>query len=107
MTTNDMWNQPLPAQLAHTLAALAKSGEMQRFLKDVMTEKEIIEIAARLEAAKMLNQGKKYTDIITATRLSSRTIARIAQWLKNGSGGYAIALTIIDAHQTHTKRLIK
>ena len=70
---------------------------MQAFLRDVMTEKEIIELSARLEAAKMLSDGEKYTDIVATTKLSSRTVARISDWLRSGTGGYKDAI----AHHSH------
>lgn len=109
MKTYAIWDKPMTGQLATTLLALSKNEDMQKFLEDVMTEKEIEEIAARLEAAKMLSEGKKYTEIISTTKLSSRTIARIATWLKDGSGGYKVALDLINAHHTHqpTMRLIE
>lgn len=74
---------------------------MQNFLRDVMTEKEIIEISSRLQAAKMLKEGKKYTEVIEKTKLSSRTVARISDWMQNGQGGYEAALKIINEHHSH------
>ena len=69
---------------------------MQAFLRDVMTEKEIIEISARFEAARMLKSGKKYTEIVEVTKLSSRTVARISDWLKNGESGYEKAIEWVE-----------
>ena len=66
--------------------------ELQDFLRDVMTEKEIYEVSARLEAARLLQQKVAYTEIAKRTKLSSRTIARISDWLQNGAGGYQTAL---------------
>ncbi|EDK72579.1 hypothetical protein TM7_0280 [candidate division TM7 genomosp. GTL1] len=63
-----------------------------------MTEKEINEISSRLEAAKMLDQGKKYTEIVEKTKLSSRTIARISDWMQNGCDGYSAVLGIVNTH---------
>lgn len=71
---------------------------MQNFLRDVMTEKEIVEISARFEAARMLTEGKKYSEIIAATKLSSRTVARISEWLQNGCNGYQAALKTANHH---------
>lgn len=82
-------------QLLQALCAIDNPRIMQNFLRDVLTEREIIEISARLEAAKMLADGKKYTEIITKTKLSSRTVARISSWMKNGTGGYETALQVI------------
>lgn len=96
-----IWETPAARQFAETLAAIDDIGIMQNFLRDVMTEKEIIEISSRLEAARMLQQGKKYTEIVEATNLSSRTVARISDWLQNGCGGYKAALKIVNAHHYH------
>lgn len=96
-----VWETPSALQLAEVLAAIAGAQTMQNFLRDVMTEKEIIEISARLEAARMLKQGKKYTEIIEKTKLSSRTVARISDWMQNGEGGYEAALKLVDAHHNH------
>lgn len=91
-----VWGKPSAAQLAQVLAAISDADSMQRFLRDVMTEKEITEISARLTAAWMLKQGATYMDIVEATKLSSRTVARISAWLQNGCKGYDIAIEILQ-----------
>lgn len=97
-----IWNDAPAGQLVEVLTAIDDKTTMQNFLRDVMTENEITEISARLEAAKMLQTGKKYTDIISRTKLSSTTVARISQWLKSGCGGYQAAFGIINVnHQAH------
>lgn len=96
-----VWNSPITPQLAEVLAAIDDVSTMRNFLRDVMTEKEIFEISARLEAARMLKAGEKYIEISRRTRLSSRTVARISEWLKNGCDGYQAALTILDTHHDH------
>jgi TrpR-related protein YerC/YecD len=96
-----VWRQVPAQQLAEALASIEDVRIMQNFLRDVMTEKEIIEMSARLEAANLLSSGAKYTDIIKKTKLSSRTVARISDWLKNGCNGYEVAINSINAHQTH------
>lgn len=101
-TTDTLWNNDITAQLATVLASIADDVAMKAFLRDVLTEKEIVEISARLEAARMLRAGATYTDIIARTKLSSRTIARIKDWMQNGSGGYATVLAAFDASHGHT-----
>lgn len=97
-----VWQDTTTRQLAVVLAQITNIQAMQNILRDVMTEKEIIEISARLEAAKMLQAGSKYKDIEAATKLSSRTIARISDWLQNGSSGYAAAISTINSiHHSH------
>lgn len=100
-SVDSVWSTPTARQFAEVLAAIGYVQTMQNFLRDVMTEKEVIEISARLEAANMLKQGKKYTEIVEKTKLSSRTVARISDWLQNGCGGYEAALEIVNAHHSH------
>ncbi len=98
---NSVWKTPTTRQFAEVVAAIDDAQTMRSFLRDVMTEKEVIEISSRLEAAKMLQQGKKYTEIVEKTKLSSRTVARISDWMQNGYGGYKAALQIVSAHHAH------
>lgn len=94
-----VWKDTKPQQLAEALVSIQDKLTMQNFLRDVMTKKEIIEISSRLEAAKMLSEGKKYAEIVAATKLSSRTVARISEWLQNGCNGYQAALKTV--HHDH------
>lgn len=96
MTT--IWNKDMNQQLVKVLADINDIKIMQNFLRDLLTEKEIFEISSRLQAAYMLSIGKKYTEIIKKTDLSSRTIARISSWMDNGCGGYKQAIDIINHH---------
>lgn len=100
-TETTVWQSPTALQLAEVLIAIDSTQDMQNFLRDIMTEKEIIEISARLEAARMLTDGKKYTEIVATTKLSSRTIARISEWLQNGCNGYQAALKTVTPHYDH------
>ncbi len=93
-----IWKQETAQQLAEALSSISDKQTMQNFLRDVMTEKEIAEISSRFEAARMLQTGSKYTDIVAKTQLSSRTVARISDWLKNGCNGYQAALNTINHH---------
>ena len=98
-STTAVWEKNDAKQFARALADITDETGIQNFLRDVMTEKEIIEMSARLQAATMLSQGKKYSEIIATTKLSSRTVARISNWLKNGTGGYRQVIT--GAHHSH------
>lgn len=99
--TATVWDSEQAQQLVEALISMDNAQMMQNFLRDVMTEKEIIEISARLEAARMLTAGAKYTDITEKTKLSSRTVARISDWLQNGCNGYEAALKTLNAHHVH------
>ncbi len=96
-----IWKSSNTQKLTEVLASMSNISDIQAFLRDVMTEKEITEVSSRLEAACMLNRGVTYSEIVEKTKLSSRTVARISDWSKNGRGGYAKAINIINAHHSH------
>ncbi len=89
---NDIWKEDFPSRLARELTRIDDESLMRAFLRDVMTKKEILEIGARLRAAEMLRAGSTYAQIEAETKLSSRTIARISDWLQKGAGGYNAVL---------------
>lgn len=96
-----IWSSKESQQLIEALLAIDNTQDMRNFLRDVMTEKEIVEISSRLEAARMIQAGAKYTDIVAKTKLSSRTVARISNWMKNGCGGYATVLSQNSVDHSH------
>lgn len=74
--------------LITALLLLQSDAEARDFLRDLLTESELKEMANRWEAAQLLSNNTPYSVIRERTGLSSRTIARIARWLRNGRGGY-------------------
>ncbi len=74
--------------LCSAVASLEDEREARAFLRDLLTEGELLEFARRWQAARMLDQEFSYRDIESETGLSSTTIARISKWLRGGAGGY-------------------
>ena len=93
------WETKENRQLIEAFLTLKNKDEAKRFLRDLMTEKEIQEFSNRLEAARLLTRDTQYCAIIERTGLSSTTIARISKWLKGSLGGYRIILNRL--HHTH------
>ncbi len=89
---NTNWNTKENRQLISAILALRDANEVERFIRDLMTEKEIKEFANRLEAASLLSKAVRYNTIVENTGLSSTTIARIQKWLKGPLGGYRLVL---------------
>jgi TrpR-related protein YerC/YecD len=86
------WNSKENTRLIKTILSLETAYEARRFLRDLMTEKEIREFANRLTAAELLSRGAMYSYIEEVTGLSSRTIARVSKWLKGKEKGYKTVL---------------
>ena len=84
--------------------SLKTEDEARRFLRDLMTGKEITELAKRLQVAEMLAEGVTYSAIEQKVGLSSTTIARVAKWLNGKEGGYR---TIIGRLHHHNPVLSK
>ena len=87
------WNTKENKRLIQAILAIKTSNEARRFLRDLMTEKEIKEFAKRLKAAEMLTEKIPYLVIEKKTGLSSTTVARVAKWLKGKEGGYRIIIS--------------
>ncbi len=86
------WNNDKTNELVEAILSLKDTKEIKSFLRDLLTEDEINEFGKRWEAARMLAAGIPYSEISKAVGLSSRTVARVAQWLNKGEGGYKLAL---------------
>lgn len=94
------WNNKKTENLIRAILSLEDAGEIKSFLRDLMTESEIVEFGNRWQAAQMLYGGSSYSEIEKETGLSSRTIARVAKWLNQGKGGYRSTLQRMDSHHT-------
>ena len=79
-------------ELYKAILTLDNLSEAKSFFRDLLTEGEIREFAERWKVAQMIANKVPYTTIIGATGLSSTTVARVARWVKKGTGGYRLIL---------------
>jgi TrpR-related protein YerC/YecD len=82
-------------ELTAAILMLKNPGEAKKFLRDLLTESELIELSNRWKAARMLSEKISYTKIENETGLSSTTIARVSDWLNKGKGGYKLIINRI------------
>ena len=82
------------------ILSLETMEDCRAFFEDLCTVKEITEMSRRLEAARMLDESKVYTEIAEETGLSTATISRVNRCLKYGSDGYARVLSRL-VEKTH------
>ncbi len=101
------WNTKENKQLIEAVLALKNIDEARRFLRDLMTEKDIKEFANRLEAARLLSKDVNYLTITKNTGLSSATIARISKWLNGSFGGYRLIIARLANHHHTPLKLAK
>ena len=73
-------------KLFRTILALNSVEECYAFFEDVCTIKEIQDMAQRLDAAFLLDEGMNYQTISQEVGISTATISRVSKCLKYGSG---------------------
>ncbi len=82
--------------LFKAILTLENIDECYDFFEDVCTIKEIQSIAQRFTVAKMLTQGKVYSDIVAETGASTATISRVNRSLNYGNDAYRTAFERIE-----------
>ena len=76
--------------LFESILTLKDLDECYAFFEDICTVKEIQSIAQRVMVAKMLTEGKVYSDIVAQTGGSTATISRVNRSLNYGNDGYTV-----------------
>jgi TrpR-related protein YerC/YecD len=79
-------------ELFATIASLKNRDEAERFLRDLCTISELDAMAHRWQVARLLDEGLPYLEVAKRAHASTTTVTRVAQWLRRGEGGYALAL---------------
>lgn len=79
------------------LSKINDKNEIFEFIRDLLSEKEILEFSRRLEVAKMLEEKVSYVKIEEKTKMSSTTIARISKYLNWENFGYKNAISILKS----------
>ena len=76
------------SQFYKAVLSLETEDECRKFFDDVATIKEVLDLSARLEVARMLDSGAVFSEISKETGASSATISRVNKCLTYGEGGY-------------------
>lgn len=82
--------------LFNAILSLETLEECYKFFEDALTSKEILDIAQRIKAAKMLKAGKSYLEVSLETGMSTATISRVSKALERGAGGYKMILSRLE-----------
>jgi TrpR-related protein YerC/YecD len=79
-------------ELFRAIMSLKTLDEYYSFFDDLCTVSELKAMEQRYQVAKLLNQGRVYSEIASETGASSATISRVNRSLLYGSDGYKTAL---------------
>lgn len=78
--------------LVKAIISIDNEKDCAEMLEDLMTRKELLDIAQRMLVAKMLSQQVVYNKIVEETGASTATISRVNRAYLYGAGGYAKVL---------------
>ena len=76
--------------LFKAILSLETMEECYNFFDDLCTVPELKALSQRLEVAKMLSEGRVYSDIVAKTGASTATISRVNRSLTYGADGYKV-----------------
>ena len=82
--------------LFEAILALQTKEECQAFFEDLCTMRELEDMAQRVEAARLLLDGKTYDQIVRLAAIRTATISRINRCIRYGGGGYETVLRRIQ-----------
>lgn len=88
-------------QFYKAVLLLKDEDECREFFDDVATIKEMLDLSARLEVARMLDSGSVFSEISRETGASSATISRVNKCLTYGNGGYKTVLDRLNEADVH------
>ena len=81
--------------LVKAILSVKTEAECTALLEDLMTIKEINDMAQRMLVAKLLSEQTVYNKIVEETGASTATISRVNRAYSYGTGGYKKALSAI------------
>ncbi len=73
-------------ELYRVILSLKTVEDCRALFDDLCTAKEVEKMAERIEAAKLLMDGKTYNQVIAETNISSATLSRVSRCVQYGKG---------------------
>ncbi len=93
MTDSELKNKL--KEIINILSIMNNKDDIYNFLRDLLSEKEIIDFSNRFNTAKMLDRNISYKDIENSVWISSTTIARISKYLNWKNAWYRNAINTL------------
>lgn len=84
--THHAFDEDMLQELYHAFVRLDSEEDCANLLADLCTRKEVEQMAQRLRAARLLMEGKTYTQVIEQTNISSATLSRVSRCVQYGDG---------------------
>lgn len=85
--------------LFDAILQLKTREECYMLFEDLCTVQEMKALSQRLVVAKMLSEGRVYSDIVKATGASTATISRVKRSLDYGCDSYSLVFNRMEEEQ--------
>lgn len=82
--------------LFNAILQLENLDECYQFFEDLCTVNELKSLSQRIVVAKMLSEGRVYSEIVKATGASTATISRVNRSLEYGCDSYSMVFGRMD-----------
>lgn len=96
MNPADLFERQDVHQLVRAFALLSSEEDIENFLLDLATPREICDFAQRLQVARCLDEGAPYVTVQASTGASSTTVSRVSKALNGAAGGYRTVLVQLE-----------
>ena len=73
-------------KLMQLITSINDPADCRALFEDLCTAKELENMAERLHAAKMLSEGKTYSQVMETVQISSATLSRVSRCVQYGKG---------------------
>lgn len=80
------WDNDDIKDLFSLILSLETQKDCEDLFADLCTAKEIEQMAQRIKAARLLIDGKTYTQVIDECEISSATLSRVSRCVQYGNG---------------------
>lgn len=84
--TQRRFDEDMIQELYRTFMMIDSEESCAQLLDDLCTRKEVEQMAQRIRAARLLMEGKTYTQVIEQTNISSATLSRVSRCVQYGEG---------------------
>ena len=74
--------------------------DLAKFIEDLFSPEETLDLAQRLKIAKLIIDGKTYEEIAAEIPVSTSTISKIGQVIKFGKGSFALLQNTTKAQKS-------
>ena len=73
-------------ELYNLIASIADPEDIRALFDDLCTRKEVENMAERIFAARLLLEGKTYSQVMSQADISSATLSRVSRCVQYGNG---------------------